>query len=272
MYYPIQIPHILDKDFSKHVDYREEVVPELQDFIICFWQMQPKTTSKEIVKDLVLIDACTELVISYTTKQACYSSPSMNKTAYDETTDVKSSYIGAKLKPGAFTQLTGLPAKTIDGHYLELEEIDKNFNSILLAGLTFEETKTFLKNYFLKLIGNQKPNEFTSLFDELHDQPPTTAEVIYQKFHYGPRQCQRHFIKNFGTTPQMVLTILRFHYCLNKITSGEVAPSDMLDLIRFSDQSHFIREFKKYLGLTPYEYLKKYQSEQITTLKLSPLP
>jgi len=69
-------------------------------------------------------------------------------------------------------------------------------------------------------------------------------------------------MKNFGVSPQMVLTILRFHFCLNKMTVGEVAPNEMLYLIQFSDQSHFIREFKKYLGLTPYEYLKKYQDER----------
>jgi len=259
MYYPLQIPNILDKDFFKHVDYQEEIIPELQDFVICFWQMQPKIGEEKVVRDLVLIDGCTELVISYINKTISYAAPSMSKTAYDETTPAERSYIGAKLKPGAFTQLTGLPATAVDGNYLKLEDIDEYFDSESLIGLTFEETKTFLKNYMQKLIQNKKPNEFVKLFDELCNHPPTSAEQLYQKYHFSPRQCQRHFIKNFGITPQMVLTILRFHFCLNKITAGEVAPNEILDLIQFSDQSHFIREFKKYLGLTPYEYLKKYQ-------------
>ena len=261
MYYPLQIPNILDQDFSKHVDYKEEIIEPLQDFVICFWQMQPKANEEKVVKDLVLIDACTELVISYTSKQVFYASPSMSKTAYEETTHVENGYIGAKLKPGAFTQLTGLPAKVVDGNYIKLEEVDENFNAQMLVGLTFEETKEFLKNYLKKLILDETPNEFVKLFDALCNQPPTSAEQLYQKFHFSPRQCQRHFMKNFGITPQMVLTILRFQYCLNTITSGEVAPNEILALIQFSDQSHFIREFKKYLGLTPYEYLQKYQDE-----------
>ena len=261
MYYPIQIPNILDNDFSKHIDYQEEVIDSLQDFVICFWQMQPKANEEKVVKDLVLIDGCTELVISYTSKEVCYAAPSMSKTAYDETTDVASSYIGAKLKPGAFTQLTGVPAKAIDGEYIRLVDIDKNFNPKVLVGLTFEETKAFLATYLQELTRDKKPNEFVSLFDELCMAPPTIAEQLYQKYHFSPRQCQRHFMKHFVITPQMVLTILRFHYCLHLITTGKVAPNEILKLIQFSDQSHFIRTFKKHLGLTPYEYLQKLQDD-----------
>jgi len=263
MYYPLQVPHILDREFSKQIFYKEEIVTSLQDFVICFWQMQPRLINETVVKDIVLIDACTELVVSYDWKHIFFAAPSMSRTAYDETTDVKKSYIGAKLKPGAFTQLTGLPAKTIDdrGGYLPLEDVDENFNPEVLVDLSFEETKEFLKAYLQQLILNENPNKFVLLFDELCNNPPATAEQLYQKYHFSPRQCQRHFMKHFGITPHMVLTILRFHYCLNAITSGESAPNEILDLIQFSDQSHFIREFKKYMGLTPYEYLKKYQDD-----------
>ena len=269
MYYPLQIPNILDGEFSKYVDYKEEIISSLQDFVICFWQMRPKVNEEKIVKDLVLIDGCTELVVSYTSKQVVYAGPSLSKTAYDETTDIESSYIGVKLKPGAFTQLTGLPATAVDGKYIKLQDIDESFSSDMLAGLSFEETKGFLKNYMQRLIQDKKPNEFVRLFDDLCDQPPTSTEQLYQRYHFSPRQCQRHFMKNFGITPQMVLMILRFHFCLNRISSGEIAPSGMLDLIQFSDQSHFIREFKKYLGLTPYEYLKKYQADVFLLSNLS---
>ena len=263
MYYPLQIPYILDKEFSQYVFYKEEIVELLQDFVICFWQMRPKVVEAKVVKDIVLIDACVELVVSYDRKGIFFAAPSMSRTAYDETTDVKNSYIGAKLKPGAFTQLTGLPAKTIDDHggYLPLEDVDENFNPDVLIDLSFEETEAFLKAYLQKLILDKTPNRFVLLFDELCNNPPATAEQLYQKSHFSPRQCQRHFMKYFGITPHMVLTILRFQYCLNVITSGKSAPNEMLELIQFSDQSHFIREFKKYIGLTPYEYLKKYQDD-----------
>ena len=262
MYYPLQIPALFDEDFKKRVDYKEEMIDELQDFVICIWQMQPKIDEQRVVKDLVLIDGCTELVIGYDTKYAGYAAPSMNRTAYDEVTAAERSYIGVKFKPGAFTQITGLSAEVFkERRYLSIEEVDADFDSGGLNGLSFEETKLFMIDYTKKLINNQQPNEFVTLFDDFCDNPPTSAETLYQRFHLGARQCQRHFSKHFGITPQMVLTILRFHYCLRVITDGQAAPKDILDLIQFSDQSHFIREFKKYLGLTPYEYLKKYQED-----------
>lgn len=261
MYYPTQVPSVLDDDFKQYVNYKEEIVEELKDFLICIWTMQPKTNVDVIVKDIVLIDGCTELVISYSTKQVVFAGPSLTKTAYAETTDVKSSYIGAKFKPGAFTQLTDREAQTVDGRYLFLSEVDGSFNQSSLAGLTFEGTKEFLINYLIKFANGKKPNGFVTLFDELIKNPPLKVELLYDKFHLSPRQCQRQFIKYYGLSPQLVLQVVRFHYCLILITHGKVAPKNILDEVQFSDQSHFIREFKKHLGLTPSQYFKKLQIE-----------
>jgi len=164
----------------------------------------------------------------------------MDKTAYSKTTETEYSYIGVKFKPRAFTQLTGLSVELLRDGLLSIEEVDKDFCFDPLDGLSFEDAKTFMIEYVQKLITTQQPNEYVSLFDELYDEPPRLAEVLYQKFNFSPRQCQRNFMKFFGNTPQMVLTILRFHYCLRVITAGQVAPKDMLYLIEFSDQSHFI--------------------------------
>ncbi|MCL2560554.1 MAG: helix-turn-helix domain-containing protein [Turicibacter sp.] len=261
MYDPLQMPALLDDDFKKLVDYKEERVDGLREFVICVWCMQPKGLERRVVKDIVLIDGCTELVVSVDTRQMCWAAPSMDKTAYNEVTKVEKRYIGVKFKPAAFTQLTGLSPELLKDRLLPIEEVDQDFCFDALDGLSFDETKEFLKAYVLKLIGDKKPNKFVSVFDDFYAAPVATVETLYQRFHLGPRQCQRHFLKNFGISPQMVLTILRFHYCLRMITKKEVAPKDMLDLIPFSDQSHFIREFKKYLGLTPYEYLQKYQED-----------
>ena len=231
---------------------KEEIAPSLRDFVICFWEMQPKIDEDKAVKDLVLIDGCTELGVNWDTKWIGYAAPSMTKTACEETTYVTHNFIAAKLKPGAFTQLTGLPAKAIQDHiYLDLKDVDQNSNPEILSTLSYEKTKVFLEEYLKNLICNKMPNDFVTLFDELCDSPPKAVTQLYERFHFSPR--------HYGNSPQMVMTILRFQYCLHLITSGQKTPRDILELIQFSDQSHFIREFKKYIRLAPYEYLKKYQ-------------
>jgi len=141
LYYPLQLPYILDSDFDEYVDYKEEIIPELSDFVICIWQMKPKTRIDKIVKDIVMVDGCTELVISYKSKNVNFAAPSLNKTAYAETTDTQGEYIGIKFKPGAFTQLTGHSVEILENNYLDLSEVDAGFNKKKLLGLTFDETK-----------------------------------------------------------------------------------------------------------------------------------
>lgn len=258
MYYPFQIPYILDKEFSKHISYSEETIESLQDFVICFWQMKPYSAKKTSVTDIILADGCIDLVIdNYDNKKIGYAG--MSKTEFHHTIDLPTKALGARLKPGTFEQLTKLPAKAAMDTFLPLEAVDKGFNIDHFSSLSFEQTKEYLKLYLQKLTSNKTPNSFVVLFDELSKHPPSTTADLYKRLHFSPRQCQRLFIKHFGITPKMVLSILRFQHCLKVFTSDRATPNDVLELTTFYDQSHFIKDFKRNIGLTPFEYLRKYK-------------
>lgn len=42
MYYPKQIPYLLDKEFQNNVEYKEYHLKELEDYCMCIWQMKLK--------------------------------------------------------------------------------------------------------------------------------------------------------------------------------------------------------------------------------------
>ena len=42
MYYPKQIPYILDREFQEHIEYKEYLFKELNDYCMCIWQMHSK--------------------------------------------------------------------------------------------------------------------------------------------------------------------------------------------------------------------------------------
>lgn len=75
---------------------------------------------------------------------------------------------------------------------------------------------------------------------------------IYQK-RIDSRSKRREFQKTFGRSPQEVKLIDRFSRSLEQLVhSGQIPISE------FSDQAHWIRECKKYTGLTPSEINKLY--------------
>ena len=158
----------------------------------------------------------------------------------------------------AFHAITGKRATEAMGIFLPVDKFDRNFNARSFFDLSFNEAKGFFKDYIGVLIKEKTPNRFISLFDDFSDNIPANVSEIYKILGYSPKQCQRLFYKHIGLSPQMSLSVIRFQKCLQIITSGKAEPNSVLDILNFHDQSHFIKDFKKNIGLTPLELVRKY--------------
>jgi len=258
MYYPIQIPHILDKAFSETIKYSEEIIPEFQDFLICLWEMQPFSDSEKTVENIIVTDGCIDLVANYDGKQIGFAG--MSKTNFHFKINLPSYAMGARLKPGAFHSITNISASEAMDTFLPINVIDKDFDTEAFFALPFSDAKKVFRNYIGTLIRDKKSNKFIALFEELNNDIPNSTFEIYQKLYYSPRQCQRLFVKNYGLSPQMILCILRFQKCLQILTSKKFDPKYAMDVSNYYDQSHFINDFKRNIGLTPFELIRKYIS------------
>ncbi|MDR1159448.1 MAG: helix-turn-helix domain-containing protein [Syntrophomonadaceae bacterium] len=257
MYYPVQIPFILNQRFAETVRYTEEISPLLGDFVICFWEMAPLTKRKIEIDNVIVTDGCIDLVVEYDSRHIGYAG--MSKTEFHYKIDSAAQCMGARLKPGAFHQLTGLPAGAAMDTFLPLETADKAFDTDAFFALSFERAKVRFREYVGTLTNDKTPDNFILLFDALSGSPPVTTEGVYNQLHFSSRQCQRLFAKHFGLTPQMALCIIRFQKCLEVLARGKAAPSDILNITTYYDQSHFIKDFKRNLGLTPFELIRRYK-------------
>jgi len=257
MYYPVQIPFVLNQRFAKAIRYTEEVPQQLGSFVVCFWEMTPRAKRKVEVDNVIVTDGCIDLVVDYDGRQIGYAG--ISKTDFHYRVDSTSRYMGARLKPGAFHQLTGLPASAAMGAFLPLDTVDEVFVPSAFFSLSFGQAKERFKEYLSTLVSGRAPDNFTLLFDSLSQSPPVTAGELCNQLHFSPRQCQRLFARHFGLTPQMVLCLIRFQKCLEILTSGRAAPSDILNTAAYYDQSHFIKDFKRNIGLTPLELVRRYK-------------
>jgi len=256
MYYPIQIPYTLGKRFAESVRYAEEVVPRFQDFVICIWEMQPLSEREATVDHVILADGCIDLVVHFGERQIGFGG--MSKTMFEDKLYLPRRYFGARLKPGAFHAATGIPATEAMDFFLPLSAIDKNFDERRFFDLPFGEAKAFFKEYVGALIAGKERGAFVPLFDKFSDNIPASASEIYRVVGYSPKQCQRLFYRHFGLSPQMALCVIRFQKCLEILTGRKAGSGDAMDSLNFHDRSHFIRDFKKNIGITPLELVRKY--------------
>jgi AraC-like DNA-binding protein len=78
-----------------------------------------------------------------------------------------------------------------------------------------------------------------------------TVKELSEKVFWSSRQINRYFTKQFGLSLKAYCDILRFRASLEHIARGKLFPEE-----DFFDQTHFIKEIKKFSGVVPKELSK----------------
>lgn len=78
-----------------------------------------------------------------------------------------------------------------------------------------------------------------------------TVKELSEKVFWSSRQINRYFNQQFGLSLKAYCNILRFRASLEHIAKGKLFPEE-----NFFDQTHFIKEIKKFSGVVPKELFK----------------
>ncbi|MCC8023164.1 MAG: AraC family transcriptional regulator [Clostridiales bacterium] len=82
---------------------------------------------------------------------------------------------------------------------------------------------------------------------------PITLAALSRESGLAKHTLLRRFVREKGITPDQYLEALRVNAAKDLLAQGR-APADAALETGFSDQSHFTRFFKNYIGLTPGQY------------------
>jgi AraC-like DNA-binding protein len=258
-YNPIQVPFLLNTEFKRNVLYRESCCADCSDFVVCFWEMEPVRLPNESVGNIIVPDACIDLLFATDTDCRVFVGfAGMRRTEFDYPIPAGSVSFGFRLRPGAFHHLTGLSAETAMDGFVPLEEVAKDFDAAAFFALPVAEQKTELRRQLFLLIDrlpSPEPSEFMRLFEQLMSEPPDGVSDICAILNYSPKQCQRLFARNYGLSPKMTLGIIRFQTALAVLASPRTKPSDVLRIEGYYDQPHLIKDLKRTIGITPTQLI-----------------
>ncbi|UBM58369.1 AraC family transcriptional regulator [Marinilongibacter aquaticus] len=218
---------------------------KLSDFVDSFWMLSnPLQQDKALV---VLPDGRVDLFFSYSTSEDFHVMVSGIETRANHAQFTAQTHI--------FAVSFKLPAI----EYLFPNGIADLLDDVsLLPENAFGISKTDLRDF--KHFQNKIQGKLLAYFDAsvLDPRKKRLFEYIYEKqgdctvkalsahCAWSARQINRYFNAQFGLSPKAYCNILRFRASFKQIKEGKF----FLETA-FADQSHFIREIKKYAGASP---------------------
>ncbi len=259
MYYPKQIPYLLDKEFKENIKYQEYPIKELSQYCMCIWTMQSRKILDKTICNYILPDACIDIVINFSDKTICFAGFSKDTITFK--LNKKIDFMGVRLKPSAFYSIFGISADKIMDNPIPFSKVEnKNDLEKILSTTDMNKRLYIFQSYLLEKIKNKPSIKFIKIAEELYKNPREQSVVtIAKNYNCNERQLYRLFKTNYGISPKVLLNILRLHLCLTLIIDKNMNLVDIANLCGFYDQSHFIKEIKKYTGFSPLQLLERYR-------------
>lgn len=170
------------------------------------------------------------------------------------------SMIGIRLHPGKEFAFARKPASSFVDRTLELKELlGAVVNEFEEAAKSTTDDATKIKSTEALLL-----NYLTSCIDESGDTMDRFMQIIYKakgvmtiaalldQTGSTYKQCERLFKKHVGLTPKTYLRIVRFYHTFTQIRASEkVNWTDLLRKYNYYDQSHFIKDYHHFTGVSP---------------------
>jgi len=162
--------------------------------------------------------------------------------------------------------LLGVDPKVLMDDCYDLKQVEgvDTMASVKLLDETedIQERLEVIANYFNELVvsASFNPNHQVKLATNLilNSKGIISIKELRSRLNVAERTLERHFSQEVGVTPKQFAKMIQFSNSLNQISEKDyLLLTDVGYDSGFSDQSHFIKTFKRYTGKTPKEFQKQ---------------
>lgn len=237
-----------------------EVFPDkdLQHIIYCYWELKTTEPLSQSYIYSVVADGCIDIFFEVNKAQENYAMGFCRKfTTFNLGHEFH--YIGIRFLPTMFSQLFNFNVSLIRNRYDKLFSISPLTSEFIANHFDVNTTLPKAKSLFDKYFSSQIKITTFNLDERLYG----TISIILNKKGYldiekdlnigiSPRQLRRLFEFAIGDTVKSFCQVVRFQYILTASENIDVFKQEKIYLdAGYFDQAHFIKDFKRFYGVTP---------------------
>jgi AraC-like DNA-binding protein len=182
-------------------------------------------------------------------------------------TEGKIDMIGVCFYPESFYPFSQIPLSEFKNQVLGAHDIGLKTSNCITEQL--KETPdifarlTILENKLASLLiqNGQLPEDFRRIFNVLKQSDTHQIHEFCIQNNIGARRLERMYNKYVGISANTYGTLNRFHSSLNQLIYNKYEKlSDLAYDNGYFDQTHFIKEFKRFAGNTPKNFVHQNNS------------
>ncbi|WP_343530769.1 helix-turn-helix domain-containing protein [Pedobacter sp.] len=237
----------------------QEFLPhqQLHSFIYCYWQLKTNQKLDNPFTYRVVADGCIDIFFELNQPQENFVMGFCKKyTEFDLAEEFN--YVGIRFLPSMFPQLFGVNASSISNKAAELKEVvplaAAFIQSHLGANLNINIIISLLNEFFLDLLPSANFQNDTRLYHAIALIMKNYGVVDMTEIDTGlsHRQLRRLFDFYIGDSMKTFSKVVRFQNILRaKPSTQSLRQNKLFFDSGFFDQSHFIKDFKHFYGVTP---------------------
>lgn len=248
--------------------------PRLRSWVSCYWMVEPEPSNKEAAarhREQVLIpDGHSEIVfriagsfqrwrIDEPGKVALMDSSYViggraNSVVTRNVTSVR--LAGVKIDSCALSRLIGMPLAEFRDSTVACADLPdrglRDLEDAVANDFSPAQVAATLDRYFLRrLAGIERDRDVTPLLHRIRDQRGAVSILRWaQECRVDTRTLERRFVARMGMTPKQYARVVRFKHAYRGLTAVQ-ADIHRTHLDAYYDESHFSREYRHFLGVTP---------------------
>ncbi|KZN61155.1 hypothetical protein N473_22700 [Pseudoalteromonas luteoviolacea CPMOR-1] len=244
---------------------------ELSPFVINFWyanthRLLPQALHSDgYISVLFVASGKSKMNETNLSNRAYFIGPQTKTTMWYFQNEVQN-LIGVRLTPLGAKSFTTMPLKETKNQCIELLDVVSNCQSLMTkitqSEYTLKEKIIFLSQWLeqrFKTRNEPQSSLLETITKEIQLAPRSIKlATIYDTLQINSRRAERIFDQALGMTAKEYATLIEVSKARNILKQSPTCSlTDIAHQLEYTDQSHFNRQFKKVMGITPRQYRQR---------------